>query len=202
MTSLMIPGENRQTEFAGEMQAQCIRVYLFWHRLKAGGQIDRTPQSFEGIRTMLMRRLEIEIFLSARRQLKNAFELQIRSVKATRLPTISLRASDRQSGFTPAHNVSTYDVGGSVDFPIFTGRIEDLKVPEGDQGEAGQVVAVLSCSERAGLVNSLDSVRSPKSIPTWSSGTMANMRDALRLSCEENSRAIGLWPNTRRTSGN
>ena len=50
-----------------------------------------------------------------------AAELQVRSIKATRLPTISLRASDGQSGFTPAHNVNTYDVGGTIDFPIFTG---------------------------------------------------------------------------------
>ena len=50
-----------------------------------------------------------------------AAELRIRSAKATRLPTISLRASDGQSGFTPSHNVNTYDVGGTIDFPIFAG---------------------------------------------------------------------------------
>lgn len=50
-----------------------------------------------------------------------AAELQIRSIKATRLPTIQLHASDGQSGNTPVHNVNTYDVGGSIEFPLFTG---------------------------------------------------------------------------------
>ena len=59
-------------------------------------------------------------YLSAQASVKAA-ELQLRSIKASRLPTISLRASDGQSGFTPAHNVNTYDVGGVIEFPIFTG---------------------------------------------------------------------------------
>ena len=50
-----------------------------------------------------------------------AAELQVRSAKATRLPTIQLRLSDGQSGSTPAHNVNTYVMGGSIDFPIFNG---------------------------------------------------------------------------------
>ena len=59
-------------------------------------------------------------YLSAQASVKAA-ELQVRSIKASRLPTISLRASDGQSGFTPARNVNTYDVGGVIEFPIFTG---------------------------------------------------------------------------------
>jgi outer membrane protein TolC len=67
-----------------------------------------------------------------------AAELQVRSIKATRLPSISLRASDGQSGFTPAHNVNTYDVGGTIEFPIFTGgRIQgEVREAEGALHEA------------------------------------------------------------------
>jgi outer membrane protein TolC len=50
-----------------------------------------------------------------------AAELQVRSIKATRLPTIGLHVSDGQSGNTPAHNVNTYAVGGTIEFPVFTG---------------------------------------------------------------------------------
>jgi outer membrane protein TolC len=50
-----------------------------------------------------------------------AAELRIKAIKATRLPTVHLLASDGQSGDSPVHNVNTYTVGGSVDIPIFTG---------------------------------------------------------------------------------
>jgi outer membrane protein TolC len=50
-----------------------------------------------------------------------AAELQVRSAKAGRLPTIGLLADDGQSGSTPVHNVNTYRLMGSVSFPIFTG---------------------------------------------------------------------------------
>jgi len=76
-------------------------------------------------------------YLSAEASVKAA-ELQVRSIKASRLPTISLRASDGQSGFTPAHNVNTYDVGGTIEFPIFTGgRIRgQIQEAEGSLREA------------------------------------------------------------------
>jgi len=50
-----------------------------------------------------------------------AAELQVKSVEAARLPKFSVRASDGQSGITPEHNVNTYGVQGTVEFPIFTG---------------------------------------------------------------------------------
>ena len=53
-----------------------------------------------------------------------AAQLQLKSIEATRLPTLSVRASDGQSGTTPEHNVNTYSVQGLLEFPIFTsGRI-------------------------------------------------------------------------------
>jgi outer membrane protein TolC len=50
-----------------------------------------------------------------------AAELQLKSVEATRLPTLRVTAGDGQSGTTPAHNVNTYDVRGVLTVPIFTG---------------------------------------------------------------------------------
>jgi outer membrane protein TolC len=75
------------------------------------------PERDSSIRTALASRPD---YRAAEASVKAA-ELQIRSIKATRLPTIQLHVSDGQSGNTPAHNVNTYDVGGSIDFPIFTG---------------------------------------------------------------------------------
>jgi outer membrane protein TolC len=53
-----------------------------------------------------------------------AAELHVKSIEATRLPTLSVTASDGQSGTTPVHNVNTYEVRGSLNVPVFTaGRI-------------------------------------------------------------------------------
>jgi outer membrane protein TolC len=53
-----------------------------------------------------------------------AAELEIKSIQATRLPTIKLRADDGQSGTTPTDNVNVYSVFGSITVPLFTsGRI-------------------------------------------------------------------------------
>jgi outer membrane protein TolC len=53
-----------------------------------------------------------------------AAELEVKSMQATRLPTIHLRADDGQSGTTPTDNVNVYSVFGSITVPLFTsGRI-------------------------------------------------------------------------------
>ncbi len=53
-----------------------------------------------------------------------AAESQLASVKATRLPSFRIRFGHGQSGKTPAHNVKTYNVQGTIEVPIFTsGRI-------------------------------------------------------------------------------
>jgi outer membrane protein len=68
----------------------------------------------------------------------NAADLQVRSVKATRLPTIQMQFDDGQSGNTPAHNVNTYRLQGSIDVPIYTGgRIQgEIAEAEGALREA------------------------------------------------------------------
>jgi outer membrane protein TolC len=53
-----------------------------------------------------------------------AAELKVKSVEATYLPTLTVRATDGQSGTYPEHNVNVYSVFGTLEFPIFTsGRI-------------------------------------------------------------------------------
>jgi len=50
-----------------------------------------------------------------------AAELQVKSIKAYRLPTLSANLSDGQSGGSPVHNVNTYALAATLDFPIYTG---------------------------------------------------------------------------------
>ena len=92
------------------------------------------PDRDSSIQTALTARAD---YRSAQASVKAA-ELQVRSVKATRLPTIQLNVSDGQSGTTPAHNVNTYLVGGTINFPVFTGgRIRgEIQEAEGTLREA------------------------------------------------------------------
>jgi outer membrane protein TolC len=67
-----------------------------------------------------------------------AAELQLKSVKASRLPTLAMTFGDGQSGNTPVNNVNTYKVQGSIDFPLYTGgRIRgEIEEAEGALHEA------------------------------------------------------------------
>jgi outer membrane protein TolC len=67
-----------------------------------------------------------------------AAELQVKSIEASRLPVVKMMVSDGQSGFTPEHNVNTYNVQGTVEFPVFTsGRIRgEVHEAEGTLHEA------------------------------------------------------------------
>lgn len=67
-----------------------------------------------------------------------AAELQVRSVKASRLPTLSMTFGDGQSGNTPVNNVNTYKIQGSISVPIYTGgRIRgEVEEAEGSLHEA------------------------------------------------------------------
>jgi outer membrane protein len=52
-----------------------------------------------------------------------AAELQLRSVKAYRIPTVTSSFNDGQSGETPVHNVNTYRLQAGINVPIFTGGL-------------------------------------------------------------------------------
>jgi outer membrane protein TolC len=67
-----------------------------------------------------------------------AAELQVKSVKATRLPKLGLRVGDGQSGNSPENNVNTYRVQGQIEVPLYTGgRIRgEIEEAEGTLREA------------------------------------------------------------------
>jgi len=75
------------------------------------------PERTAAIATALAMRAD---YRSAQSQVRAA-ELQVKSVKATRLPTLGLRVGDGQSGNSPSNNVNTYRVQGQIDVPIYTG---------------------------------------------------------------------------------
>ena len=67
-----------------------------------------------------------------------AAELQVKSVKASRLPTLGLKAGDGQSGNSPVNNVNTYRVQGAIEVPLYTGgRIKgEIEEAEGSLRES------------------------------------------------------------------
>ena len=67
-----------------------------------------------------------------------AAELQERSVRASRLPTLAMTFGDGQSGNTPVNNVNTYKIQGSISVPLYTGgRIRgEIEEAEGSLHEA------------------------------------------------------------------
>jgi outer membrane protein TolC len=50
-----------------------------------------------------------------------AAELQVKSVRAYRVPTLGMTFGDGQSGTTPAHNSNTYRLQGVIEVPLYTG---------------------------------------------------------------------------------
>jgi outer membrane protein TolC len=83
-----------------------------------------------GTEKPLDRAVEVQAALATRPDYRSvkanvrAAELQVQSVKAYRLPTVSTSFSDGQSGSTPVHNSNTYRLQGTLSVPIYTsGRI-------------------------------------------------------------------------------
>jgi outer membrane protein TolC len=71
-----------------------------------------------------------------------AAELQVKSVRASRLPTLGVRVGDGQSGNSPVNNVNTYRVQGQIEVPLYTGgRIKgEIEEAEGALREARTLV--------------------------------------------------------------
>jgi outer membrane protein TolC len=67
-----------------------------------------------------------------------AAELEVKSIEATRLPTVKMRLSDGQSGNSPVHNVNVYNLMGVLEVPLFTsGRISgEVHEAQGKVSEA------------------------------------------------------------------
>ena len=75
------------------------------------------PEGSSAIATALAMRAD---YRSAESQVRAA-ELQVKSVKASRIPTLGVRVGDGQSGNSPVNNVNTYRVQGQIEVPIYTG---------------------------------------------------------------------------------
>jgi outer membrane protein len=92
------------------------------------------PDGDTAIATALATRAD---YRSAESQVRAA-ELQVKSVKASRLPTVGLRVGDGQSGNSPVNNVNTYRVQGQIEVPLYTGgRIKgEIEEAEGALHEA------------------------------------------------------------------
>jgi outer membrane protein TolC len=75
------------------------------------------PEREATIKTALMQRAD---YLAAEANVKTA-ELQLQSIKASRLPTIRMTFDDGQMGNSPVNNINTYKIQGLIDFPVFTG---------------------------------------------------------------------------------
>jgi outer membrane protein TolC len=75
------------------------------------------PDRSTAIATALAMRAD---YHSAESQVRAA-ELQEKSARASRIPTLGLRVGDGQSGNSPVNNVNTYRVQGQIEVPIFTG---------------------------------------------------------------------------------
>ena len=83
-----------------------------------------------GVETIIERDAAVKAALAQRPDYRaaeasaKAAQLQVQSVKANRLPTLSTSFSDGQSGGSPVNNVNTYRLAAALDVPIFTsGRI-------------------------------------------------------------------------------
>jgi outer membrane protein len=96
-----------------------------------GDMLNQTSDRVAAIQAALAARAD---YRSANANLRAA-ELQVASVRSTRLPIVRLTFDDGQSGSTPVHNINTYRLVGSLELPIFTGgRIQ------GEQDEAEAAV--------------------------------------------------------------
>ena len=90
------------------------------------------------IRTALATRAD---YRAAQAEVRAA-EWNVRSVKATRLPTLGMFFNDGQSGISPARNVNTYRLQGAITMSIFNGgRIRgEIEEAEGALNQARTLV--------------------------------------------------------------
>jgi outer membrane protein TolC len=97
-----------------------------------------------GTETALNRNSAIQTALASRADYRSAAEsvkaaeLKVRSIRASRLPVVGLRANDGQSGNTPVNNVNTWTIQGVITFPVFTSGLigGEIEEAEGELREA------------------------------------------------------------------
>ena len=97
-----------------------------------------------GVETALNRDTVIQTALASRFDYRSAqdsvkaAELKLKSIRASRLPVLGLRANDGQSGNTPVNNVNVWTIQGVITFPVFTSGLirGEIEEAEGQLREA------------------------------------------------------------------
>ncbi len=124
-------------------------------------------------------------YLSALANVRAA-KLQVQSIKAYRLPTVSTSFSDGQSGDSPSNNVNTYRLTASINVPIFTsGRIRgQIEESEGVLHEAQAEVDRLRSEIEAELLTAASGVEWALKEVTTSTANVKLSRQELDLARE------------------
>jgi outer membrane protein len=118
--------------------------------------------------------------------------LKVRSIKATRLPTLTAIVDDGQSGISPVHNVNTYRVQGVIDIPVFTGGRTRGEIDEAE-GAVHEAQVALDASRsqiETEVLAAISGVEWALKEVATSAGNVALSRQELELSRTRFSRGI------------
>ena len=120
--------QRRQESELAYVAAKLSLANILQARISADFEVEDTAAY--GVEAPVDRDAAVQAALASRPDYRSAqaivraAELQVQSIKASRLPTLSTGFSDGQSGSTPVHNQNTYRLQAILSFPIFTsGRI-------------------------------------------------------------------------------
>jgi len=121
-----------------------------------------------------------------------AAELKVRSAKAVRMPTVTARVDDGQSGNSPVHNLNTYRVQGEVNIPLFTGKRIQGEIEEAEsQAHQAQVALDESRSQiETDVLTALSAVEWALKEVATSAGNVTLSRRELDLSRARFARGI------------
>jgi outer membrane protein TolC len=113
-----------------------------------------------------------------------AAELQVKSVKATRWPTVSTSFSDGQSGDSPVNNVNTYWLQGTLQVPIFTsGRIRgEIHEAQGALNQAQAGMDQLKSQIETDVLTAIAGVEWARKQVETSGGNVKLSREEVQLS--------------------
>lgn len=151
-----------------------------------------------GVETIIEREAAVKAALAQRPDYHaaeantRAAQLQVDSVKATRLPTVSTSFSDGQSGSSPVNNVNTYRLQASLDVPIFTsGRIRgQIDEAQGALREAQSAMDQLRSQIEADVLTAFAGVEWAQKQVVTSIANVKLSREEVQLSKQRFSQGI------------
>jgi outer membrane protein TolC len=115
-----------------------------------------------------------------------AAELEVKSVKADRLPVLSTSLSDGQSGESPVHNQNTYRLAGTLDIPVFTsGRIRgQIEEAQGTLREAQATMDQLRSQIETDVLTAIAGVEWARKEVETSAANVKLSREEVQLSSQ------------------